>query len=84
MVVEAGDQCDETFIADLCVHGVWLSQAETLFDIKFCVVDTDAQSYLHHTPSKLLYNAEVEKKHKYADACAAQCAVPTLSPCVFL
>ena len=28
VVVEAGDQHSETLIADLCVHGVWLPQAE--------------------------------------------------------
>ena len=36
-----------------------------------CVVDTDGQSYLRHTPSTVLLNAEVEKRNKYADACAA-------------
>ena len=33
MVVEAGDHHGETLIADLCVRGVWLAQAEALFDI---------------------------------------------------
>ena len=70
VVVEAGDQHGETLIADLCVRGVWLPQAEALFDIR--VVDTDAQSYLHHTPGRVLLNAEVEKKNKYADACATR------------
>ena len=44
VVGEAGDQHGETLIADLCVHGVWLPQAEALFDI--CVVDTDAPSHI--------------------------------------
>ena len=70
MVVEAGDQHGETLIADLCVRGVWLPQAEVLFDIR--VIDTDAQSYLHHTPGRVLLNAEVEKKNKYANACATR------------
>ena len=70
VVVEAVDQQGETLIADLCVCGVWLPQAEVLFDIH--VVDTDAQSYLHHAPSRVLLNAEVEKKNKYAEACAAR------------
>ena len=70
VVVEAGDQHGETLTADLCVHGVWLPQAEELFDI--CVVHTDAQSYLHHTPSRVLLNAEVEKKNKYTDACTTR------------
>ena len=47
VVVETGDQHGETLIADLCVCGVCLPQAEALFDIH--VIDTDAQSYLHHT-----------------------------------
>ena len=70
VVIEAEDQQSETLIADLCVREVWLPQAEALFDIR--VVDTDAQSYLHHTPSRVLLNAEVEKKNKYAEACAAR------------
>ena len=70
VVIEAEDQQSETLIADLCVRGVWLPQAEALFDIR--VVDTDAQSYLCHAPSRVLLNAEVEKKNKYAEACAAR------------
>ena len=27
---------------------------------------------MHYTPSRVLFNAEAEKKHKYAAACAAQ------------
>ena len=38
-----------------------------LFDI--CVVDTDARSYLSHSPSVVLALAEAEKKRKYCDAC---------------
>ena len=49
-----------------------MPQAEALFAIR--VVDTDAQSYLCHVPSKVLLNAEVEKKNKYAEVCAARCA----------
>ena len=68
VVIEAGDQHSETLIGHLCVRRVWLPQAEALFDIH--VVDTDAQSYLHHTPSRVLLNSEVQKKNKYADAYA--------------
>ena len=68
MVVEAGDQHGETLIADMCVRGVLLPQAEALFDIH--VIDTDLQSYLHHTPGRVWLNVEVRKKNKYADACA--------------
>ena len=70
MLNEAEDQHGETLIADLCVCGVWLPQAEALSDIR--VVDTDTQSYLYHAPSRVLLNAEVEKKNKYAEACAAR------------
>ena len=69
VVIEAEYQQSETLIADLCVRGVWLPQAEALFNIR--VVDTDAKSYLCHAPSRVLLNAEVEKKNKYAEACAA-------------
>ena len=60
------------FLADLCVCGIWLPQAEVLFDI--CVVDTDAQSYLHHPPIRVLLYAEAEKNNKYANICATRCA----------
>ena len=53
-------------VADLGVRGVWLPQAEALFDIR--VVDTDAQSYSNHTPREVLAMAEKEKK-KYSEAC---------------
>ena len=33
VVVETGDQHGETLITDLCVHGVWLPQAEAFFDV---------------------------------------------------
>ena len=50
VVVEAGDQHDETFIADLCVRRVWLPQDEALFDIR--VIDADAQSYFCQLPAE--------------------------------
>ena len=56
----------------MCVHGVWLPQAEVLFDI--CVVDTAPHSYFRHARGRALMNAEVEKTNKYAEACAARCA----------
>ena len=70
MVVEAEDKQGEILIADLCDRRVWLPQAEALFDI--FVVDTDAQSYLRHSPNKVLLNAEVEKENKYVEACATR------------
>ena len=65
------DTCSgEVFIADLCVRGVWLPQAEALFDIR--IIDTDAQSYLGHSPTQVISVAEDEKKRKYLDAAAAR------------
>ena len=55
-------------IADLCVWGVWLPQAEALFDI--CIIDTDAQSYLGRSPTQVISVAENEER-KYLDAAAA-------------
>ena len=57
VVSEDGD--DGTLVADLGVRGVWSSQSEALFDIH--VTDTDAQSYLGHTPESILFQAETEK-----------------------
>ena len=56
-------------IADLCVQGVWLPQAEALFNIR--IIDTDAQSYLGQSPTQVLSAAENEKKRKYLDAAVA-------------
>ena len=36
------------------------------------VLDTDAKSYLCHSPQSVLATAEREKKRKYSDACAAK------------
>ena len=66
------DDSGEVLIADLCVRGVWLLQAEALFDIR--IIDTDAQSYLGRFPTQVISVAEKEKKSKYLDAAAARCA----------
>ena len=42
------DDSGEVLIADFCVQGVWLPQAEVLFDVR--VIDTDALSYLRQPP----------------------------------
>ena len=54
-------------MADLSVRGVWIPQAEALFDIQ--VVDTDTQSYRNRAPIDILSTAEREKKAKYHQAC---------------
>ena len=56
-----------TLVADLCIRGVWVPQAEVLFDIR--VVDTDARSYRNRTPLAVLCSAEHHKKLKYSQAC---------------
>ena len=78
LVVEAEDQYGETLIVDLCVHGVWLPQAEAFCDIR--VVDTGPHSYFRHAPNRALMNSEVEKKNKYAEACAARCSYSFYTP----
>ena len=55
-------------VADLSVRGVWVLQAEALFDIR--VIDTDAQSYRAQSPIDVLSVAEREKKKKYQEACS--------------
>ena len=70
---------DKALIADLDVRGIWEPQAIVLFDIH--VVDTDARSYLSHSPSAVLALAETEKKRKYCDACVEHRA--TFTPLCF-
>ena len=50
-----------------------------LFDI--LVVDTDAKSYLSHSPVAALASASAEKKRKYCDACTERRA--TFTPLCF-
>ena len=55
---------------------VWEPQALALFDIH--VADTDAKSYLSHSPIAVLASAETEKKRKYFDAYIVHHATFTL------
>ena len=67
IVKEAHDgDFSDVLVADLCIRGVWLPQAEALFDIR--IIDTDAQSYLSQPPASVILTAENEKKRKYLDA----------------
>ena len=50
--------------------GVWLPQAEALFNIR--IIHTNAQSYLGWSPTQVISVAENEKKRKYLDAAAAR------------
>ena len=61
---------DGSLIADLGIRGVWSPQSEALFDIR--VTDTDAQSYLHHAPESVSFQAETEKKQRYSAAATAR------------
>ena len=65
-------------VADLCIRGVRIPQAEVLFDIH--MVDTDAQSYYDCSPMAVLSSAECNKKQKYSQACHNRRA--TFAPCV--
>lgn len=38
---------EQGLVADLAVRGMWQSQSDALLDI--CVMDTDAESYCHHS-----------------------------------
>ena len=78
-VVRDASVDDEALIVDLGVRGVWEPQAMALFDIR--VVDTNARSYLSHSPSVVLASAEAKKKRKYCDACTECCA--TFTPLCF-
>ena len=75
-IVCDGSGSADSLIADLCVCGVWEPQTEALFDIR--VVDTDARSYHARSPRDVLGSAEVEKKHKYLQACQDRRATFTL------
>ena len=50
-------------VADLCVQGLWILQAEVLFD-NF-LIDTDAHSYSDCIPMAVLCTAEHDNKQKY-------------------
>ena len=78
-VVRDASENSEALIADLGVRGVWQPQTMALFDIR--VIDTDARSYLSHSPGSVLASAEADKKRKYCDACTERRA--TFTPLCF-
>ena len=59
---DAGDD-SSALIAELGVCGVWIPQAEAVFDVR--VADTDAASYVGRSVDAVLASAEQEKKQKY-------------------
>ena len=54
-VVCDGNEVSPALIADLGVRGVWIPQAEALFDVR--VADTDAASYVNRSVSAVLATA---------------------------
>ena len=73
------DPSSVTLIADLRICDVQQPQGDVLFDVY--VTDVDAPSYRGHSPQAVLCSTEVEKKHKYMDACLI---MPVLHLYVFL
>ena len=68
IVREADNKVGTTaLVADIAIRGVWMPQAEALFDVR--VINTDAQSYSNRTTRDVLQSAEKEKKAKYVAAC---------------
>ena len=67
VVKEAGDDEQGALVANLAICGVWQPQCEGNLDIR--VVDTDALSYRAHAPQDILHISEMDKKHKYSQAC---------------
>jgi hypothetical protein len=55
---------------DVGAHGFWRRGHTAIFDIR--ITDTDAESYLRSSPSKILSNQEKAKKRK--------CLKPSLQP----
>ena len=77
-VVRDASENGEALIADLGMRRVWQPHTMTLFDIR--VTDTDAKSYLSHSPRAVLASAVADKK-KYCNACSKRCA--TFTPLCF-
>ena len=60
-------------IADFAIQGVWLPQAEMLFDVR--VMDTDVQFCSNCSPREVLQVADSEKKTKYMSVCEERCVL---------
>jgi hypothetical protein len=55
---------------DILLHGFWARGTDCIVDVR--VTDTDAKSYRHRDPAKVLITQEKEKKRKYLEACLEQ------------
>jgi len=58
----------DTLVANLSDRGVWLPQAEALFNVHLV---NKILMPMTHTPKSVLFRAEIEKQHKYSAACCA-------------
>jgi hypothetical protein len=61
---------DPELRGDVAVHGFWRRGATAIFDVR--ITDTDAPTYRHQDPQKVLEKHEKEKKQKYNLACQAR------------
>ena len=80
VVKEAGHDEQGALFADLAIRGDWQPQCEGIFDIR--VVDTDDLSYHARAPQDVLRTSEMDKKHKYSQACQDRRASFTPDLCV--
>jgi hypothetical protein len=55
---------------DLLLRGFWARGTDCIVDVR--VTDTDAKSYCHRAPDKVLESGEKLKKKKYLEACLEQ------------
>ena len=55
---------------DILLRGFWERGTDCIVDVR--VTDTDAKSYRHRDPDKVIATQEKEKKRKYLEACLEQ------------
>ncbi len=55
---------------DILLCGFWARSTDCIMDVR--VTDTDAKSYRHKDPAKVLITQEKERKGKYLEACLEQ------------
>jgi hypothetical protein len=55
---------------DILLRGFWAQGTNCIVDIR--VTDTDAKSYRHRDPAKVIATQEKEKKWKYLERCLEQ------------
>jgi hypothetical protein len=55
---------------DILLRGFWAHGTDCIVDVR--VTDTDAKSYRHRDPKKVIATQEREKKRKYLEPCLEQ------------